>query len=117
MESSAQIRLAANARRLREERGLTQEDVGVRSGLTASHISRMETGRLAPTLRTLESLAEGIGCDIAELFRRPEDAGASAQEWDRRGALLADTASLLPSDIALVERVVAHLRTVRASGS
>jgi transcriptional regulator with XRE-family HTH domain len=45
---------------LRAESKLTQEDLSGRSGIHITEISRLESGRRSPNLRTLKRLAEGL---------------------------------------------------------
>jgi transcriptional regulator with XRE-family HTH domain len=45
---------------LRTKAGMTQEDLADRSGVHATEISRLESGRRGPTLRTVKKLAEGL---------------------------------------------------------
>ncbi|MFJ7493041.1 Scr1 family TA system antitoxin-like transcriptional regulator [Streptomyces sp. NPDC097727] len=49
-EASPQAAFGARLRRLREERGWTQDRVGALVGCTGRHISALETGRKSPTL-------------------------------------------------------------------
>lgn len=45
----------------RIDAGLTQQELADRTGIRASNISRLETGGTMPTLRTLQTLAKGLG--------------------------------------------------------
>lgn len=49
-----------NAARLRRERGLTQEQLAERSGLSQQYISGLESGKRNPTVRTLFELAQAL---------------------------------------------------------
>ena len=53
----------------RAETGLTQKELAERSGLTQSNISRIETGRSVPNVRTLQQLAQGFGKTLHIEFR------------------------------------------------
>lgn len=57
-----------NVGRLRRERGLTQEELEERSGLTQQYLSSLENGRRNPTVLTLVRLAEALGCTPVELI-------------------------------------------------
>ncbi|MEV0845618.1 helix-turn-helix transcriptional regulator [Streptomyces sp. NPDC049954] len=48
-------------RRLREERGWTQDDLSDHTGYSASHISGVETGARTPTARFTESVDKALG--------------------------------------------------------
>lgn len=50
-EQSPRAAFGALLRRLREGRGWTQDELGVRVGCSGAHISAVETGRRAPTQR------------------------------------------------------------------
>ena len=57
-------------RRLREERGLTQSELGRKSGLRPSHISRIEAGAYTkPEHRTIIYLATGLNMKIDMLVK------------------------------------------------
>ena len=53
-------------RRLRLEKGLTQRELAKRSGLDVTYISGIERGVRNPSLKSLESVAMGLGCSISE---------------------------------------------------
>lgn len=58
--------LAAQLRRLREEKGLSLTDVSERSGLTRAAISRLENGwNVNPTLDTLFRYAATVGAHVS----------------------------------------------------
>ena len=50
-----------NAARIRKERGLTQEQLAERSGLSQQYLSGLEQGRRNPTIVTLYEIAEALG--------------------------------------------------------
>jgi transcriptional regulator with XRE-family HTH domain len=54
-------------RRLREERGLTQEQAATRTGISYQFLSGLENGRENISLDTLESLAKALGCPFPQL--------------------------------------------------
>ncbi|MGQ4484542.1 helix-turn-helix domain-containing protein [Streptomyces sp. 372A] len=60
-EQSPRAAFGALLRRLREERGWTQDELGVRVGCSGAHISAVETGRRAPTQRFAASSDRGLG--------------------------------------------------------
>ncbi|WP_240200340.1 helix-turn-helix domain-containing protein [Paracoccus methylovorus] len=61
-----------NFARLRREKGLTQEEVEVRSGLSQQYLSGLENGRRNPTVITLYELAQALGVSHVELVA-PDD--------------------------------------------
>lgn len=68
--------VAWNVRRLRVEKGLTQEALALSAGVDMSHLANLEVERANPTVDFLEQLAEVLGVHISELFR-PFPAGAT----------------------------------------
>ncbi len=56
--------LGDTVRRLRTERGLTQEQLGKRARLTQSAVARLEAGDGVPTLRVLERVAHALGAQV-----------------------------------------------------
>ena len=61
-----------NFARLRRERGLTQEEVEVRSGFSQQYLSSLERGRRNPTVITLYELGLALGVNHFELVK-PDD--------------------------------------------
>ena len=66
--------LAANLRRLRERRQLTQQDLAERSGVPRPTLAHLESGEANPTLSVLVRVAEALGTSIEELIGRVEPA-------------------------------------------
>jgi transcriptional regulator with XRE-family HTH domain len=52
--------LGKNLREARERLGLTQEQVGERSGVQAGEVSRIEHGKRDPQASTIEKLAAAV---------------------------------------------------------
>jgi len=61
-------RMASKLKSLREQRGMTQEQLAERSGLSRTYLARLETGRQDPTLSTLEKLAKALKVKVAKLI-------------------------------------------------
>jgi len=55
--------------RLRHEKGLTQEQVEERSGLSQQYISGLENGHRNPSVVTLYHLATALGVSLVELVQ------------------------------------------------
>ena len=49
---------------IRKEKGMTQEELAERCGLAQSHIARIERGYYSAGFDQLQSIAEGLGCNI-----------------------------------------------------
>lgn len=60
--------LSAIVRRLRQQAGLTLQELGRRSKLSSSALSKIENGQMSPTYDTIQRLADGLDIDVAELF-------------------------------------------------
>src|ERR1700691_1729728 len=73
--------LGAVARRVREGQGLTLTDVATTAGISAGMLSRLETGRVTPSLETLVALAGALGVRPALLL---QDVGGD-EEGAQRG--------------------------------
>jgi len=59
---------AANLRRLRVERGWSQERVAHESDLHMSHVSKIERSEREPGVRAISKLAIALEVSAAELF-------------------------------------------------
>lgn len=53
-------------RKLRAKKKLSQRALAERSGLDVTYISGIERGVRNPSLKSLESVAKGLGCSISE---------------------------------------------------
>ena len=58
-----------NVKRVRQARGLTQEQLADLSGFSQQYISGLEQGRRNPTIVTIYELAGALGVDHIELVR------------------------------------------------
>lgn len=65
---AVQRALGERVRRLRKERGWTQENLVERTGLDRSYLAEVEGGNTNPSLRTLSRLAQGLQIELRELF-------------------------------------------------
>jgi len=81
--------LSAQARSLRQDQGLTQEEVAERSGLSVDYVEKIERGTTSPTVETVRQLAQGLGVRISTLFDlyeedlSPEDSQTALVELTR----------------------------------
>ncbi len=67
--AQAKDRLAKNVRRLRKDRGLSQEALGLRLDSDQAYIGRIEGALLNPTLESVAEIAHALGVEVPELFR------------------------------------------------
>lgn len=59
---------AANLRRLRQERKLSQERLAHDADLNTTHVAKIERSEREPGVRTVAKLAKALGVPAAELF-------------------------------------------------
>jgi transcriptional regulator with XRE-family HTH domain len=90
-------------REARRRRGVSQTRLAIRAGTTQSAISRLESGRVSPTVETLRELLHLLGEDLV-LAGEPTDSGI-----DR--SLIRANFALSPGD--RVERGLAFADFVR----
>ncbi|MGA2454158.1 MAG: helix-turn-helix transcriptional regulator [Solirubrobacteraceae bacterium] len=64
--------LAATVRRMRIERGDTQEDLAHRAGLTVAAFARIERGHANPTWTTVRRIALALEISLANLAEAVE---------------------------------------------
>lgn len=58
-----------NFARIRQEKGLTQEEVADRSGYSQQYLSGLERGRRNPTVITLYELGQALGVSPVALLQ------------------------------------------------
>lgn len=66
-------RFAQALRELREQQGLSQEELADRAGLHRTYISQVERGLKSPSLRTLERMAAALNMSASSLIHRAEN--------------------------------------------
>ncbi len=59
--------LAAVLRRLRAERGLSQESAAHQAGISYTTLAKIELGQSAPAWATMRALVDALGVSMAEL--------------------------------------------------
>ena len=68
-ENSLQIIVGKNIKKVREVKGISQQVLAAKCNFEKSNMSRLEAGRVNPTLATLEKVALALGVNIIELFK------------------------------------------------
>jgi transcriptional regulator with XRE-family HTH domain len=90
----ASARFACNIRRLREARGLSQEEVACAAEISLARVSLIESGARVPRFEDLTRLAGALGVDPGKFFAgisyetRPHGCGdfvVEKEEEDGRG--------------------------------
>ena len=66
-------------RQLRESRGMTQSQLQMRSKVSRSYLSRIESGQMTPSLGTLEKISEALNVGLNRFFI-PESDGEALLE-------------------------------------
>lgn len=64
--------LGWNLRKLRVERGLSQEALALEAQVDRAYLGRVERGKENATINTIQMLAEVLQMPISELFRTPD---------------------------------------------
>jgi transcriptional regulator with XRE-family HTH domain len=57
-------------RELRNDRRLSQEELGLRTGVHRNYIGGIERGERNPSVTTIATLADELDLNVSELFRR-----------------------------------------------
>ncbi|WP_420100731.1 helix-turn-helix domain-containing protein [Bosea sp. (in: a-proteobacteria)] len=71
--------LAWNMRRLRVERGLSQEKLAFDSGIDRTYVSRLERRIENPSIAIVEKLALTLDVPIAQMFAEPAQGDTAPQ--------------------------------------
>ena len=69
MENSLQIKVGKRIRKIRESKGISQQELAAKCNFEKSNMSRLEAGRVNSTLATLEKIALALEVNIIELFK------------------------------------------------
>jgi len=62
------VGLASRVKRLRKARGLTQQALAVKAGVSLGYLARLEIGMHDPRLSTLQKLAKALGVPVGQLL-------------------------------------------------
>jgi transcriptional regulator with XRE-family HTH domain len=66
---------AANLRRLRNEKGLSQDDLAYEAEMSRSYLSQLEKGAFHASLNVIGRLAEALNVEPSELLKLPARRG------------------------------------------
>lgn len=67
-DNSLQIQVGKRIQKLREIKGISQQDLAAKCNFEKSNMSRLEAGRVNPSLSTLVKVANALEITLAELF-------------------------------------------------
>jgi len=63
------MEIGVKIKQLRQQRGLTQEELAARTELTKGFISQLERDLTSPSIATLMDILEALGTDVGSFFR------------------------------------------------
>lgn len=75
--------MSALLRAVRQQRGMTLEELAAETELTKSYLSKIERGRSTPSIAVAMRLARALAVDVAQLFA--EDPSTTGLSVDRAG--------------------------------
>jgi len=64
-------RVGWNVRRIRVERGMSQDQLAYAADVERAYIGYLERGNRNATIDTIQKVAKGLGRDVSELFAAP----------------------------------------------
>ena len=68
---------ATNLRRLRNAKGLSQDDLAYEAGVSRSYVSQLETGAFHVSIKIIGRLAETLDVEPSEFLKLPPKRGRS----------------------------------------
>src|SRR3546814_14075462 len=77
--------LGRNCRARRARFKMSQGELSLRTGISASRLSLIENGRANPTLEIMDAIARALQCSVADLLSHPKLRAPSRSEERRVG--------------------------------
>ncbi|ABV33318.1 MULTISPECIES: cupin domain-containing protein [Pseudothermotoga] len=77
------MNIGGKIKRLRLSRGLTQEELAMRTDLSRSFISQLESNKTSLAVDTLEKILRALGTDLKAFFSEEEEAKIVFKKEDR----------------------------------
>ena len=96
-------RLAARLTQIRSERGMSQETVAARAGISTGYLSSLERCKQIPRISILNGIARALGVDLRDLIDLPEDSGGQADSLRQELAMI--QTRLRKCDLQTVRRI------------
>lgn len=90
---------------IRKIRGISQETLGEKAGLSSNYIGQIERGQKQVTLTTLVQIADALEVDISLFFEESE----KKREREELALLFASAKTLSPQDIKVLRLLAEHL--------
>ncbi|MFZ5755132.1 MAG: helix-turn-helix domain-containing protein [Bacillota bacterium] len=110
------LNLGERIRRLRESHGLTQAQLGDAVGVSLSLIAQIETGRVKPSLLTLQKIARRLGISTSYFLLNEGIGGMAIQQSEDEIAMLhAIRENLLGftvRELEIINRIIVLLRSL-----
>jgi transcriptional regulator with XRE-family HTH domain len=72
--------MAANLRRVRHDKKMTQEELAERAGLSARYIGAIERADVSPSVTVLGQIADALAIEPGMLLQRPVIKGRSGRQ-------------------------------------
>lgn len=72
--TSSEIAFGRVLREIRHKQGVSQDELGARSGYHRTYIGLLERGEKSPSLRTLFNLAGALGVSVSKIVKDVERA-------------------------------------------
>jgi len=98
-----QKQVGSRIRELREAKGLSQEALAAVCELHRTYVGLIERGERNLSLTTVESIAEGLGVPVAEIFRGQ---GALSVQQHRQSKKPRTTLSGIAAQVAAIRQVL-----------
>lgn len=108
-DSPARPELAATLRRLRQDAGLSGIEAARRAGLSQSTVSRLETGRRAPTVKEITTLCKAYRAP-AEVRAALQATARNLQEGTSSARIVLQRPREMQERIGRIERSAALIR-------
>lgn len=70
---TAETLFGQEVKKIRAERGLSQEELSFQADIHTSYVSQLERGKKSPSLRTILQIARALDTSATELMRAVED--------------------------------------------
>ena len=111
--------LAANLKRVRGAKGVSQDRLAALAGLSRSAYRNIEGGKVEPRVRSLEAIARGLGVPVRELLQPARELRhvrfRSSKKLRTRQQILSDVGRWL-DDYSALEELIGARRPFRLQG-
>lgn len=104
--------LGSHIRQLRNQKKVSQEELGYKASISAAHLGQIERGQKKPTVETLGRIASALDISVSELFRfdTPISVRQSSETMDKINAYLLSMTEEQRRDILKIIKIFKHDR-------